>query len=186
MSSKATNQTDSARPLILLVFLGLCWSLRLLAIKHTADSGAKPIDIALVATLAIVVLLLVINLARSRSLPKTSEHLKFYGLAGIFGFGAPFLAEATVAAHLPALVFVIIIATTPILTLLLSVVMRIERSSLIRVLGTLIGFLAVAVVIFTTQTNGRANDQPVQAFWIVAAFSIPLLYALYLEPIRKQ
>jgi drug/metabolite transporter (DMT)-like permease len=186
VSSKVTSQTESARPLILLVFLGLCWSLRLLAIKHTADSGAKAIDIALVATIAIVFLLLGINFARSKLPPITSAHLKFYGLAGIFGFGAPFLAETTVAAHLPALVFVMIIATTPILTLLIAIVMRIERPSLIRVLGTLIGFLAVAVVIFATQTNGRANVQPMQPLWIFAAFSIPMLYALYLLYIANR
>ncbi len=73
--------------------------MRLLAIKHTADSGAKVLDIVFVATIAIVLLLSFINLARLKPPPCNGVHLKFYAFAGLFGFGAPFLTEIAVASH---------------------------------------------------------------------------------------
>jgi drug/metabolite transporter (DMT)-like permease len=170
----------AVRAAILLASLGLCWSLRLLAIKYTADSGAHSLDIALVATAAIVLLLSAINFVRSKTPPRSNAHLKFYGLAGFFGFGAPFFAETTVAAHLPALLFVTIIATTPILTLLVARITGIERLDPLRVLGTIVGFFAVAIVIYVTQADGQASHGPTQPLWIIAAFIIPLLYAFYL------
>jgi drug/metabolite transporter (DMT)-like permease len=169
-----------------LISLGLCWLLRLLAIKYTADSGAQAIDIAVVATTAIVLLLWTINFLRSKTAPHTSSHLQFYGLAGLFGFGAPFFAETTVAVHLPALLFVIIIATTQILTLLVPTITGIERLDPMRALSTVTGFFAVAIVVFITPADGRASNGPTQPFWIFAAFVIPLLYAVYLLYIANR
>ena len=83
-------------PLVLLLWLGLSWAIRLLAIKASSQRGASPIEVAAVATLGIVVLLTLINLGRSRLPPIEVQHLRFYTLTGLFGFGAPFLLEITV------------------------------------------------------------------------------------------
>jgi drug/metabolite transporter (DMT)-like permease len=160
--------------------------MRLLTIKHTADSGAKVLDIVFVATIAIVLLLSFINLARSKPPPCNGVHLKFYALAGLFGFGAPFLAEIAVASHLPALLFVIIVATTPVWTLLISAITRVEHLDATRAFGTLVGFIAVMTVIFAAQADGRVDDASAQPLWIIAAFVIPLLYALYLLYIANR
>lgn len=186
MSLLTGNRNHPAKPTLLLVFLGLCWAIRLLAIKHTADGGAKVLDTVLVATIAIVLLLSLVNFARSKPPPCNGVHLKFYGLAGLFEFGVPFLVEIAVASHLPALHFVIIVATAPIWTLLILAITRVENFDATRALGTLIGFVAVMTVIFATQADGRIDDTLVQPAWIGAAFTIPLLYALYLLYIANR
>ena len=85
------GQSQTVRPTSLLVCLGLCWALRLLTIKFMADTGVNVIDIVFVVTCALVLILSFVNLVRAKLPPRDGKHLKFYALAGLFGFGAPFL-----------------------------------------------------------------------------------------------
>ncbi len=80
----------------------------------------------------------------------------------------------------------IIVATTPVWTLLISAITRVEHLDATRALGTLVGFVAVITVIFATQADGRVDDASAQPLWIIAAFLIPLLYALYLLYIANR
>ena len=168
-----------ALPLVLLLWLGLSWAIRLLAIKASSQRGASPIEVAAVATLGIVVLLTLINLGRSRLPPIEVQHLRFYTLAGLFGFGAPFLLEITVAPHLPALLFVIIVTSTPIWTVFIAAVSRVEPVNWLRAFGVLLGFAATALVIVGTTTQAATDGPQTQAPWIMAALAIPILYAVY-------
>lgn len=167
-------------PLFLLLCLGLSWAIRLLAIKESSQRGASPIDVAVVATIGIVILLTLINFVRSRLPPLEKRHLRFYVLAGLFGFGAPFLLEITVAPHLPALLFVIIVTSTPIWTVFIAIIFRLEALDWLRASGVVAGFAATALVIFGTTAPGAADGLQAQPAWILAAFGIPVLYAAYL------
>jgi drug/metabolite transporter (DMT)-like permease len=169
-----------ALPLFLLLCLGLSWAIRLLAIKSASERGALPIDVAAAATIGIVILLTLINLVRSRLPPIENRHLRFYTLAGLFGFAAPFLLEITVAPHLPSLLFVIIVTSTPIWTVFIAAVSHIEPVGWQRAVGVLLGFAATALVIIGTAAPGAANGSHAQAPWIMAALAIPILYAVYI------
>ncbi len=185
MSRLTSGNSPFARPAFMLIGLGLCWASRLLAIKLVADRGGKVMDTVVVVTAILVVILSVTNQARSKPLPRGPEHLKFYVLAGLLGFGAPLLAELMVAAHLPALLFVMIVATAPIWTLLLSAFMRVETLNIKNTLGTLIGFGAVVTVVYATQAE-HADQMPFDLPWVIAAFTIPILYALYMLHIANR
>ena len=134
----------------------------------------------MIATASIVAITTAINLIRSKSPPLSRSHLRFYVLAGLFGFGAPFLAEVAVAPHLSALIFVIVVATTPIWVTCISAVTGTERLSLTRVLGVVGGFAAVVMIVLATQMPQVELSQPVNLVWVLAATGIPLLYALYI------
>lgn len=167
-------------PAFLVLSLGTCWAVRLLAIKLASQGGADTIGIVLIATASIVAITTAINLIRSKPLPLSRSHLRFYFLAGVFGFGAPFLAEVAVAPHLPALIFVIVVATTPILVTGISAVAGAERLSLTRVLGVAGGFASVVTIVLATQMQHVELSQPLDLVWVIAAAGIPLLYASYI------
>lgn len=137
-------------------------------------------DVAVVATIGIVILLTLINLIRSRFPPLEKRHMRFYVLAGLFGFGLPFLLEITVAPHLPALLFVIIVTSTPIWTVFIATIFRLESMDWLRAFGVVAGFAATALVIFGTAASGEADGLQAQPTWILAALGIPVLYAVYL------
>jgi drug/metabolite transporter (DMT)-like permease len=167
-------------PLFLLLCLGLSWAIRLLAIKAASEHGASPIEVAAVATTGIVVLLTLINLGRSRLPPIEVRHLRFYTLAGLFGFGAPFLLEITVAPHLSALLFVIIVTSTPIWTVFIAAISRVEPVNSLRAFGVVLGFAATALVIVGNAGPAATDGLQTQAPWIMAALAIPVLYAVYI------
>lgn len=169
----------SVLPLVALSALGLSWAVRLLAISELSSRGASSIQIAIVATAGIVVLLTLINLARVGLPPVKARHLRFYLLAGIFGFGAPFLLEITVAPHLPPLLFVIVVTSTPIWTLLVAASLRLEPLRWPRALAIIIGFGATALVILGTRSSNLTDGSDVEPLWILAALGIPALYAGY-------
>jgi drug/metabolite transporter (DMT)-like permease len=167
-------------PLVLLLCLGLSWAIRLLAIKEASQSGAEPVELVVVATIGIAVLLILINFSRSKLPPLEGRHLRFYVLAGLFGFGAPFLLECLVAPHLPALLFVIIVTSTPIWTVFIATSLRLEKASWLRIIGVIGGFLATALVIVGTLNPVAAEETETELVWAAAAFGIPILYAVYI------
>lgn len=171
---------------MLLLFLGLCWAVRLMAIKLTADGGGKPLDILLTANIAIFLLLSLVSIIRFKPPPLRLQHLKFYGLAGITGFGAPFLIEITVASHLPLLIFVMLVTSVPLWTLFLSAIVSQDRVGFNDVLGAVLGFAAVAVVVWATQSDASPLPEQVSLSWVAAACAIPLLYSCYLLMVAKR
>ena len=168
-----------ALPIAMLVVLGLSWAIRLLAIRTAAVGGVSPIDVAMVATAGIVLLLTLLSVARSKYPRLSRHHLRFYAATGLFGFAAPFLAEIIVAPHLSVLHFVIVVTSAPVWTVFISIVFRLEAVDWRRVAGIVTGFMATALVIFGTQDGNQAVEFQVQPIWIAAAFSIPILYAIY-------
>lgn len=174
-----SNNGRHIAALSLLVSLGLSWAVRLLAIKVSSEHGASPMEIAVTATAGIVVLLTLINIVRSKLPPVETRHLRFYALAGIFGFGAPFLLEIIVAPHLPTLLFVILVTSAPLWTAFIATILRLEPMNWLKAAGVIVGFAATAMVIFgTAPSDPIAGSQP-NAAWIVTAFGIPVLYAVY-------
>jgi drug/metabolite transporter (DMT)-like permease len=138
------------------------------------------VELVVVATIGIAVLLILINFSRSKLPPLEGRHLRFYVLAGLFGFGAPFLLECLVAPHLPALLFVIIVTSTPIWTVFIATSLRLEKASWLRIIGVIGGFVATALVIIGTLNPVAAEETETELVWAAAAFGIPILYAVYI------
>lgn len=173
-----SGSAPGAVALALLVALGLAWAVRLIAIKAATAHGAAAFDVALVATAGVALLVTLVNGLRGRWPPATRRHLRFYLVAGVVGFGAPFAVELIVARHLPGLLFVLVVTSAPVWTVFIALVLRLEPAGPRRVVGVVAGFLATALVIAALPA---APDAPAGAapLWIVAAFAIPVLYAAY-------
>jgi drug/metabolite transporter (DMT)-like permease len=160
----------------LLVLLGLLWSLRLSAIKAAGVAGIPVHVVVPIAALGIAAFY-TIHGALMRDWPPFSRNLTgFYLLSGVMGFLAPFALETVVAPHLPVFVFVVIIATMPLVTLALSILTGNEAPRLRAVIAVCLGFSG-AVAIFWDTAGASAGAQA-SVGWAAAAFGVPLLYAI--------
>jgi drug/metabolite transporter (DMT)-like permease len=85
-----------------------------------------------------------------------------------------------VAPHLPALLFVIIVTSTPIWTVFAATVLRLEKANWLRMIGVVGGFAATALVIVGTWKPVATDGAETELAWVAAAFGIPILYAIYI------
>ncbi len=183
MMERSLREIGAARPSHsvalksgLLILLGFLWAVRLAAIKAAALSGI-PVHVV-VAVAAVGIALFFTALALSRAgWPKVDQGLAaFYALSGLFGFLAPFTLESLVAPHLPVFVFVIIIATMPILTLILSFLLGHERLAWQPALAVGLSFIGALAILWDTAR--RPDSGTADLWWVFVAFGVPALYAL--------
>jgi drug/metabolite transporter (DMT)-like permease len=160
----------------LLTLLGLFGAVRLAAIKAAGLSGVPVHVVVSVAATGIAVFFTARAIVTSDWPPLNRRTAIFYLLSAGFGFLAPFALESTVAPELPVFVFVVIITTMPILTLVLSILTGGERLSWRSVVAVTLGFVSAVAILWDT---GRADaGSEASPWWVVAAFGVPALYAL--------
>ena len=160
----------------LLVLLGMLWSVRLSAIKAAGVAGIPVHVVVPVAALGIAAFY-TLHATLSRDWPPLNRGVPgFYLLSGAMGFLAPFALESTVAPNLPVFVFVVIIATMPIATLAMSILIGSEQPRLRSVLSVCMGFSGAVAILWDTANSGPGGQS--SAWWVAAAFGVPLLYAV--------
>lgn len=164
------------RKFALLVLLGLLWSLRLSAIKAAGLSGIPVHVVVAFSALGIALFFSVITLLRRDWPPADKRALKFYGLSGLLGFLAPFALETAVGPQLPVFVFVVIIATMPLFTFAISTLAGLERFHWGPVVAISVGFAGAVAILWDTSRDGSSAN--IDAWWIAAAFGVPILYAI--------
>ena len=161
--------------LVLLLVLGLGWALRIAAFKIAAERGVPAGIIIQFAVIGILMSLLLISLIRRRMPPRTSLAMRFYVVSGCLGFLLPFALETIVAGKIPAFVFIVIISTMPVMTLLLSFILRVERASRMKVVAVSLGFGSALLIAWD---NTAIGVETVSLTWILLAFLVPLFYTL--------
>jgi len=160
----------------LLLLLGLLWSVRLSAIKAAGFSGIPVHVVVAVAALGIAAFFSV-RAAWARDWPPIGRNvLAFYGISGTLGFLAPFALESAVAPKLPVFLFVVIIATMPLVTLALSILAGSDRLRAVPMFAVALGFAGAVAILWDTARTGPSGGS--NAWWVAAAFGVPLLYAL--------
>lgn len=175
LKTKAAG-SGGATKVALLVLLGLLWAVRIAAIKAAGLSGVPVHVVVAVAALGIAALFTALAILKAQWPPVGRGLAAFYALSGTFGFLASFVLESAVAPHLPVFVFVVVIATMPILTLVLSILTGGERLAWRPVLAVGLGFAGAVAILWDTSRAASAGG--VSAWWVAAAFGVPALYAL--------
>jgi drug/metabolite transporter (DMT)-like permease len=160
----------------LLVLLGLLWSVRLSSIKAAGLSGIPVHVVVAVSTIGIAVFFSGMAIGRGGWPPVSRSTLLFYVFSGTLGFILPFMLESLVAPNLPVFIFVVIIATMPVITLIISAIVGHESLGTVPVISIGLGFVGAMIVLWDTARTislGGTN-----LLWIGIAFGVPTLYAL--------
>lgn len=113
------------------------------------------------------------NLFRGSGLPRHPRALRFYLVIALIGTLLPNTASYTAAIHLPAGIIALLIASVPMIAFPMALAWGLDRFSMARLTGLLLGMLAVVLI----ATPEASLPDPAMLAWIPVALIAPTFYA---------
>lgn len=152
-------------PFALVLLLGAIWGATFSLAKIATEGGAHPLGLSLWQGIMGGLLLLSICLLRRRPPRLAPGYGRFYLVCALFGTAVPGTIYFYAAPHVPAGVLAITIATVPMMTYALTALLKVEGLSFARIVGLLLGLVAVALLV------GPDASLPDRAMvpWVLAA-----------------
>ncbi len=161
------------RPLLLLVATGTALGLNFPLGKLAMAQGVNPALWAAIISLGAGLALLLITQLTERQSVAPASILKFAIISGFISYVVPnfltFLVIPKIGSGLAAIMF----ALSPVVTALLSTILRVRPPNLLGLSGIALGLAGALIIIFSKSTNvGDPNN-----FWIFTALLIPVFLA---------
>ena len=166
----------AGRPLLawaVLLGVGLGWGSGQLLSKIATGTGFHPLGMAFWQTVIGIVVFTGAVLLRGERLPLSRAHLGFYLVCGLIGTALPHTLSFAAIRHLPVGVQSIVLSSVPMMTLLLSLPLGLDRAEPVRLLGLGLGMVAVLMIALPE----ASLPDPEQAAWIVLPVIVSLSYA---------
>jgi drug/metabolite transporter (DMT)-like permease len=166
----ATAQPDwraRLRSIAFLLVMGCAWGLTFSLAKIATEAGAHPFGLSLWQAFFGGLFLLALGLLSRRGRLLDRRHLGFYLVIGLLGSALPGVLFYYAAPKVPAGVLSISVATIPILTFGAALALRIDRATLVRAGGLLLGILAVLLIVVPETSLPSPDMVP----WVLLAWS---------------
>lgn len=157
-----------------MLLIGLLWGGTIPLSKVAVSTGHKPLGLIFWQLVLGVIVLGILLLFRGWRPKLNWEKTRFYCVIAIIGTIIPNGFSYWAASHLPAGVMSISIATVPMFALVIALFFGLERASLIRISGVLIGFAAM-VMIAAPETS---LPDPEKAIFVLVALLAPFCYGV--------
>ena len=155
-----------------LLLCGGVWGATPSLARLATSEGADPLGLAVWQGVLGGLTLLMVTFIRRRRLPLGRSHLKFYFVCGNSGTLLPNVVMFSAAPHITVGAMSMIIAMVPLLTYVQSLLVRIDRPSLGRLSGILLGALAIALLVLPGGDDASSSAP----MWIAIAIIIPLSF----------
>jgi len=155
-----------------LLICGGVWGATPSLARLATSEGADPLGLAVWQGVLGGLTLLIVSLLRKRRLPLGRSHLKFYFVCGNSGTLLPNVVMFSAAPHITVGAMSMIISMVPLLTYVQSLLVRIDRPSLGRLSGILLGALAIALLVLP----GGDDASRSAPMWIAIAIIIPFSF----------
>ena len=168
------KHTASFFALAWLLLLGSVWGSTIVVTKHVVSTGYQPLGLIFWQLALGALLLSIISVFQKTQLPMTWAHIRFYTIVALVGTIVPNTFTYIAAAHLPAGLLAIGIATVPMFALIVALLIRSERFNRIRMLGILLGAVAIALIL---GPKADFSSQGVGLFMLLALIA-PLFYGV--------
>ncbi len=159
---------------VVMLGIGAFWGSTIPLAKVAVSTGHQPLGLIVWQLVIAIVVLGIVLLFKGWRPRLNRQKLFFYFLLSVFGTLLPNSFSYLAAAHLPAGVMAIAIAMVPMFALLMALGIRIEKFSLSRVSGVLIGFTAM-VMIAAPQAS---LPDPDKAVFVLVALIAPFCYGI--------
>lgn len=159
---------------ICLVLLGSFWGSTIVIMKHVVSTGYQPLGLIFWQLALGVLLLSMITRLQGTPLPMSWAHIRFYAMVALTGTIIPNTFSYIVAVHIPAGLLAISIATVPMFTLIIAFVIKSERFNSLRMLGIVLGALAIALIL---GPEADFSSQGIGLFMLLALIA-PFFYAI--------
>jgi drug/metabolite transporter (DMT)-like permease len=153
--------------------MGAMWGLSFSLARIAATRGAHPLGIAFWECSIAGLLLICPILYHRIPLPITAGLVRLHIMTGLVGMVIPGAAFFYAAAHVPAGVLSITVGMVPIVTFVAAAVVGLEKFAVGRVLGVVLGTLAVVLLV---APEGSLPD-PAQLPWVFLGFVSAACYA---------
>lgn len=153
-----------------LIGIGLAWGLVAPIGKHAVSSGYHPLVASFWNVAAAALSITLIAALTRRKLVATRQTIFFFLVCGLLGRALPITLAYIAFAQLPVGTVVMLISTTPLLTLIVAVVVKIDALNLHKAIGLFLGLGAVAAIVLPGADN-RITFEPIKLL-------VPLLIAL--------
>lgn len=157
-----------------LAVMGATWGLGISLSRIAATRGAHPLGIAFWECSIAGLLLLGLIAYRRIPLPLTAPLARLHFATGLLGMVIPGAAFFYSAVHVPAGILAITVGLVPILTFVASALVGIEKLAVGRLLGVVLGTLAVALLV---APEGSLPD-PAQLPWVLLSVVSAISYAI--------
>jgi len=157
------------RALFSLTLFGLAWAFTIPLTKLAVSTGHQPPGLIFWQLVVAVLVLGVVVKLTGKSLPLNPTALRYYLVVALLGTILPNSFSYVAAAHLPAGVMAITIATVPMFSLLIALLIRSEKFQSSRSLGVLMGAAAVSLLILPEESLPDAEKTIYVLVALVAA-----------------
>lgn len=173
-AERAAWRSAGGAPILMLFVLGLSFALVIMLNRVATTNGVPFIPYVFWQSLGGCIILLALALATS-GLPLLSwRHVRVYLVTGTLNLSVPYLIFAFVAPKVPPGILSLGLSLVPISIYALALIIGLDRFSLLRFLGILVG-LAGVVLVLLPETS---LPSPGMVGWVALGFAAPLCYAL--------
>jgi drug/metabolite transporter (DMT)-like permease len=176
-----TNPTRLTYALVL-IFCGLGWGSTQPLGKIAASTGHPPFGLIFWQLVTCVVVLGILMWAMGKRLPLHRGAIKFYIIVALLGTLIPNYTFYLSVARLPSGIMSIIISTIPLLAFPLALAVGIDRFSVRRFLGLMLGIIGVALIALPQ----ASLPDPAMAAFLPIALIGPLFYAMENTYVAKR
>lgn len=160
--------------LILLLGMGALWGITQPLSKIAVIAGHRHIGIIFWQFAIGAMVLGAFNLARGKGLPFGRRHLGIYVMIAMIGTILPNWASFSAAVHLPSGILSIVIATVPMFAFPIALMLGMDRFSMMRLFGLLLGLTAIILI----AAPDSSLPDPSLTIWLAIAVIAPLFYAI--------
>jgi drug/metabolite transporter (DMT)-like permease len=157
----------------LLLITGTLLGLSLPFGKLATDAGVPATLWAFVISMGAGGVLLIALFASGRRLPMTAHTLRYYVITAAVSYALPNLLMFSIMPHVGAGYAGIMFTLSPVITLVLSILLRVRRPNLLGMAGIAVGFVGAVMV---ATTRGEAG-QPAELVWVFLGLLIPVCLA---------
>ncbi|MFC1681590.1 DMT family transporter [Pseudomonadota bacterium] len=161
-------------PYLLVFYSGGTWGITFSLARIATEGGAHPLGLTFWQTFGGGLTLLAVCAARGKWPVLDRRHLFIYLIIGSIGSLIPGTLFFMAAAHVPAGVLAITVATVPLMTYGASWLLRIDSFSPKRISGILVGLLAIILLV---GPEGSLPD-PAMAGWILLVLLASVFYTV--------
>ena len=161
-------------PYVLVLLCGVVWGMTFSLARIAASTQAHPIGLAFWQALGGGLVLLIYCLLRRRRPRLDRAHFKHACVIALFGTAIPASLYFYAAPKVPAGVLAITVALVPMLTYALSWMLGIDRFGRRRVLGIVLGFIAIILLV----APDTSLPEPGMARWLVLPLIASVFYTL--------
>lgn len=159
-------------PIFLLFVLGITWSLGYAIVRYCVVHGVHPLGYAFWQSLGPAIVLTIFCVITKKNIANDWRSLRFYGVASLLGIAIPNSVMYFSAGHLPSGIVAVVTNTAPMMTYVLSLLLRVEHFRFVRLFGVLLAVIGIYCIAMPNTLSSLGDMR-----WVLTALITPLCFA---------